>query len=206
MEFLKSIFENKALTYEEFTSLLKDNKEINIVNAANGEYVKKEDLETKNSELVAIKKQLKEANSTIQSYKEMDIESIKRSADEWKNKYETETQELNSKIQKQKYEFAAKEYLGNFKFINDRVKNSILNDFLEKEFKFEDNKFLGADDWINSLKENEPEVFKDINNTGNDPVFTNGFKNNPGKGQKLSLQDMMKAKNENPNMEINFNK
>lgn len=202
MEFLKSIFGEKALTYEELENLLKENKDINLVNAANGEYVKKELMEAKTAELDAIKNQLKEANTTIQSYKDMDIESIKASADQWKNKYETETQELKNNLAKQAYEFAAKEYLGGFEFLNSRVKDSVVKEFLEKGFKLEDNKFLGADDWIKNLKETEPEVFKSsVEEKG--PQFTKTMSKQPG-GKKLSLSEMMEAKNKNPEMDINI--
>lgn len=174
-------------------------KDIDLVDSS--KYVKKELFDTKETELKSTKTQLKEANTTIQSYKDMDIESIKASADQWKNKYETETQELNEKLKKQEYEFAAKEYLGNYDFLSERVKNSILKDFMDKDFKLEEGKFLGADDWIKNLNESEPELFKTV--SPNDPkiVFTNKTKID-NKGSKMSLTDMMKAKNENPEMDI----
>ena len=38
MEFLKSIFGDKALTYEELQTALKDNKEVKLVNLVDGKY------------------------------------------------------------------------------------------------------------------------------------------------------------------------
>lgn len=176
-------------------------KDIDLVDSS--KYVKKELFDSKETELKATKDQLKEANTTIQSYKDMDIENIKASADQWKNKYETETQELNDKLKKQAYEFAAKEYLGKYDFLSERVKNSILKDFMDKDFKLEEGKFLGADDWIKNLSENEPELFKDDDNPNSTIRFTKKTQIN-NKDQKMSLAEMMKAKNENPDMEIEF--
>lgn len=177
-------------------------KDIDLVDSS--KYVKKELFDTKETELNTTKTQLKEANTAIQSYKDMDIESIKKSADNWKNKYETDTKDLNDKLKKQQYEFAAKDFLGNYDFLSERVKNSILKEFMDKDFKLEDGKFLGAEDWVKNLNESEPELFKA---KSNDPkvVFTNKTKIDT-KDTKMSLADMMKAKNENPEMEISFNK
>ena len=50
MEFLKSLFEKGALTWEQFQQAAKDAK-FEVVNAAGGAYVPKADLDTKAQEL-----------------------------------------------------------------------------------------------------------------------------------------------------------
>ena len=56
-----------------------------------------QDLEKYKAENEGLKTQLSEANTQIQSFKEMDIDGIKASAEEWKTKYETDTKALNEK-------------------------------------------------------------------------------------------------------------
>lgn len=184
----------KEILGDSFNSLPDDIKtkynDIDLVDSS--KYVKKELFDSKETELKATKTQLKEANITIQSYKDMDIDSIQASADQWKNKYETETQELKDKLNNQKREFAAKDFLDKHNFASERVKKSVLKDFLEKDFKLENDNFLGADDWIKSLKESEPEIFKAQETTNNNNQL-GGFKiGNDGSEQQINSQVSMR--------------
>lgn len=52
----------------------------------------------------AIKRQLEEANKAIEDFKGMDIESIKKAADDWKKKAEDAKKEAESKIQDMKFD------------------------------------------------------------------------------------------------------
>ncbi|XZM35001.1 phage scaffolding protein [Clostridium perfringens] len=161
----------------------------------------------KETELNTTKSQLKEANKTIQSYKDMDIEAIRQSAEEYKTKYETETKELKDKLDAQKREFAAKEFLDKYDFASERVKKSVLKDFSEKDFKLENGNFLGAEDWMKTLAESEPEIFKTkANNETNTIHFTKTLNDgeNVGGTTKKTLSQLMAEKNANPDMEISF--
>jgi len=62
MEFLKSLFEKGALTWEQFQQAAKDAK-FEVVNAAGDAYVPKADLDTKAQELTT-------ANNTIKDLRE----------------------------------------------------------------------------------------------------------------------------------------
>ncbi|WWU65211.1 phage scaffolding protein [Clostridium baratii] len=168
-------------------------KNIDLVDSS--KYVKKEQFDAKETELETTKTQLKEANDTIQSYKDMDIESIKSSAEQWKDKYETETKELKDKLNTQKREFAAKDFLDKHNFASERVKKSVLKDFLDKEFKLENDNFLGADDWIKALKESEPEIFKTEETNNNQvPRFKIGYDGSEQQNNsQISMRDAIAA-------------
>ena len=73
MEFLKSLFEKGALTWEQFQQAAKDAK-FEVVNAAGGAYVPKADLDTKAQELTT-------ANNTIKDLREAAKAWDGRSAD-----------------------------------------------------------------------------------------------------------------------------
>ena len=117
-EFLKALFGTnedgtpKALTFEQLQAALAENKEIKLVNLADGAYVAKEKFDAKVTELEGVQTQLKDANKQIQSYKDMDVEGIKKSVEDWETKYNTDTQALQQKLADQELEFAAKTYLG----------------------------------------------------------------------------------------------
>lgn len=137
-------------------------REKNAVNKVN------QDLEKYKAENEGLKTQLSEANTQIQSFKEMDIDGIKASAEEWKTKYETDTKALNEKIAAKDYDYAIKDYMSKFKFIDDDVKETVINKFKAKEFKLEEGKFLGADDYMKDYKENHKSLF--ISDEPQDPI------------------------------------
>ena len=100
-EFLKKLFgtpkdgeEPKAMTYAELEAAIDADKKIQVVDVKAGGYVSKEKLDAKITELDGVKQQLSDANTTIQSYKDMDIDGIKQSAKDWETKYTQETQKL----------------------------------------------------------------------------------------------------------------
>lgn len=125
------------------------------------------------------KKLLDDANTTIQSYKDMDVEGIKKSAEDWKTKYETDTAALNNKIAQQEYEHQADKYLNKYEFSSNLVRSAVLNQFKEKNFKLENDTFLGADDFMKQLQESEPGIFK-VSNPA--PGNTGGAGNHPRVG------------------------
>ena len=128
-------------------------REKNAVNKVN------QDLEKYKAENEGLKTQLSEANTQIQSFKEMDIDGIKASAEEWKTKYETDTKALNEKIAAKDYDYAIKDFMSQFKFIDDDVKETVINKFKAKEFKLEEGKFLGGEDFMKDYKENHKSLF-----------------------------------------------
>ena len=127
-----------------------------------------QDLEKYKEENEGLKTQLNDANNQINSFKEMDIDGIKASAEEWKTKYETDTKALNDKIASKDYDYAIKDYMSQFKFIDDDVKETVINKFRGKEFKLEEGKFLGADDFMKQYKEEHKSLF--VSDEPQDPI------------------------------------
>lgn len=118
-----------------------------------------------------LKTQIDNANKEIQSYKDMDIESIKKSADDWKTKYEE--MEANQKAEKEKSirEARTNAFFNDVKFASESAKAGVISQFNEKDFKYdeESQKFLGASEWLNDLKEKDAGAFmSDVAN----PKFT----------------------------------
>lgn len=102
MEFLKSIFGDKALTYAELEAALKDNKDVKLGNLASGQYVDKGKYEALETRANGLQAQLDDANKAISEFKKLDVEGIKKAAKDWETKYTTETQALNAKLEQQK--------------------------------------------------------------------------------------------------------
>lgn len=177
-EFLKKLFgtpkdgeEPKRMTYAELEAALDTDKKIQVVDLKAGGYVAKEKFDAKNTELEGVKQQLTDANTEIQSYKDMDIDGIKAKAAEWEQKYNTDTQALNDKLRKQELDHQMDRYLDSAGIKPGAMYRNFVRSAMEaKEFKFDGNKFVGADDYIKELKENPD--YKDafiVEKPDNDP-------------------------------------
>ena len=67
MEFLKSLFEKGALTWEQFQQAVKDAK-FEVVNASGGAYVPKADLDTKEQELTTANNTIKDLRAAAKAW------------------------------------------------------------------------------------------------------------------------------------------
>lgn len=101
-----------------------------------------------------LQKQLDDANNEIKSYKDMDIDSIKKSANDWETKYnELVANQKAEKEQSIKNE-RINEFFKDTKFSSEMAKAGVIAEFNRKDFKYdEDTKsFQGAKEWLDGLK------------------------------------------------------
>lgn len=167
-EFLKKLYgttkdgeQPKAMTYEELEAAIDGAKDIQVVDLKAGGYVAKDKLDGKITELDGVKKQLEDATKEIGSYKEMDIEGIKKSASEWETKYKEETKQLQQQIKDQQRQFAEEKFLSGYKFSDEFARAGVLAEFRSKEFKFDEKSgtFLGAEDYMKGIMESHKGAF-----------------------------------------------
>lgn len=161
-DFLKKLFgtpkegeEPKAMTYEELEAAIDADGNIKLADLSGGGYVSKEKYNAKVTELTGVKQQLTDANTEIQSYKDMDIEGIQKSAKEWEDKYNADTKALEDKLTAQEYSHAADMFMSKYQFTSKPAREGIMAEFNKKGFKLEDGKFLGAEDYMKNLMESE---------------------------------------------------
>lgn len=126
------------------------------------------ELTTENQNLTT---QINDANKEIQSYKDMDIDSIKKSAEDWKTKYEE--MEANQKAEKEKgiREERTNAFFNDVKFASNAAKEGVIAEFNKKDFKYDEEtqKFQGASEWLEELKKNDAGSF--VSDVAN-PKFT----------------------------------
>ena len=94
-----------------------------------------------------LKTQLSDANATIQSYKDMDIDGIKQSAADWETKYNTDTQALKDQLESTKYGYAVENAVGNLKFTSESAKKAFLAELTAKKLPIQEGKLLGLEDF-----------------------------------------------------------
>lgn len=138
-------------------------KQARFVDLAEGGYISKEKYLALKTKSDGLEEQLKNASTEIQSYKDMDVEGIKKKAQEWEEKYKTDTETLQKQIEEQGYDFEAERYIGKYKFSSELARKAALGEFREKKFQFQDGAFLGADDFMKQMKEANPAAFVEEN-------------------------------------------
>lgn len=165
LEFLKDLFgtgENGqpgALTYDQLEAAVTKDKKLNIVNLAAGGYVPQATYDASQTELAGVKDQLTEANKTIKSYKDMDIDTIKQSAADWETKYNTDTKALQDKLTAQERSHKQELYFTGVKFASKAAKTGVIADFEKQNFELKDGVFVGADSWLAQMKKDDPASF-----------------------------------------------
>lgn len=215
-DFLKKLFAEGTLTFDQFVEALNGDKTIKLVNLSDGGYVAKDKYDNKvrelTTELTGVKEQLASANTTIQSYKDMDIEGIKKSASDWEKKYKDDTDALTKKLEQQAYDHKADLFMSGYTFTSAAAKSGIRALFDQQKFVLgEDGVFKGAKEWMDT------QIGSDDNKgafviaapaeppapSNTPPMFA---PTQPPKGptKHRSLTQMMQERNANPNAPITF--
>ena len=193
-DYLKALFgtdENgnpAALTFEQLEQAIAANKELKLVNLADGGYVSKDKFDAKETELTGVKQQLATANTTIQSYKDMDIDGIKAKAGEWETKYNTDTQALKDQLAATEYGFAVKEAVAGLKFSSESAKKAFVADLAAKKLPFQEGKLLGLEDFAKTYKETDPDAFLQENDDKTPVVTRGGGGGGPALGADAALR------------------
>ena len=97
----------------------------------------------------------------------MDVEGIKKAADEFKAKYEqsaaeakTKEEEFNKRLEEQQYDFKLNEYVNGQKFTSEFAKKAYLEELKAQGFKLDaDGNFLGANEYTEKFKAANQGVF-----------------------------------------------
>lgn len=159
-EYLKDLFGDGSLSFAQFTEKLGGaGDKVKLVNLKDGGYVGKDKFDAMQTERDGLKIQLETANTTIQSYKDMDIDGIKQSAKDWETKYNTETQKLRDKLADMEYSRTVETAVSGLKFTSAAAKKAFMADLTAKKLTAQDGKLLGLDDFVSAYKQNDPSAF-----------------------------------------------
>lgn len=171
MEFLKDVFGDNSLTYDDFAKAV-EGKNIKLANLASGDYVSKQKY---NDDITAKDTQINTLNDTIKT-RDTDIATIKNQLKEagvdkdklttlendlttLQGKYDTDTKAFKKQIENQAYEFAVKEFANSKKFTSNAAKRDFINSMIAKQLKIEDGKIIGADDFVNMYTKENADAF-----------------------------------------------
>jgi hypothetical protein len=117
----------------------------------------KTQINTKNEELKTAREQLGEANETINGFKAMDIESIKKAADDWKQKAEKAESDAAAKISQIQFDSLLESTLSTAKAKNAKAVKALLD---MEGLKLDDGKIIGLDDQLAKIKAENDYLFE----------------------------------------------
>lgn len=174
-EFLKKLFgtvdgQPEALTYEQLEEKIKGDKNLKIVNLADGGYVAEDKFRAKETELTGVKQQLTDANTTIQSLKDKGADVDKVTKD-WEDKYNKDTQDLKDKLTAQERSHQTDMFLSGYKYTSKAAQVGIRAEFEKKNYALENGQFgADANAYMKALMESDDYkgafVIEDNNNGG----------------------------------------
>jgi predicted nucleic acid-binding Zn-ribbon protein len=125
------------------TELRKTYKHINEVAKIN------EKLETAQSSLEA-------ANKEIEGFKGLDIEGVKKAAEDWESKYNKLQEDSAVKIADMEYSSVLKDSLANEKFSSTYARDGIMAEIRAKNLPIENGQIMGLSDMLKTIREAQP--------------------------------------------------
>lgn len=167
-----------------------DDETINTIMAEYGKLITKD-----KEKITELTKQIDDANKEIQSYQDMDIDSIKKSANEWEDKYNKLIENQKAEKEKSIREERTNAFFNDVKFSSEMAKAGVLAKFNEKNFQYDEetNKFLGAKEWLDELKASDSNSFmSDVAN----PSFSTSPSNPKNDSSLDSLKEAFGLTNE----------
>lgn len=148
-------------------------------------FVSKGDFNTKNEELKSTQALLETANTTIQGYKDLDIEGIQKSAADWETKYNTDTKALKDQLAATQYGYAVEQTVSGLEFTSESAKKAFVADLTAKKLPYENGKLLGFDDYRKAYAEADPGAFAPEKPA---PTFTMGGESKTQVGSDVSMR------------------
>lgn len=114
-----------------------------------------EEYNTLQKQLDDARANLKETAEKLTSFEKMDVESIRKSAADWKQKFE--------QSEKERADFAYKTKLGQFvkglHLKNDVYEKFVTDLLTEKNLQFDGDKLIGGDDIVKAFRESHEDAF-----------------------------------------------
>lgn len=205
MEFLKAILGDK---YTEFETVINSynalpenkDKQIKIANLGSGEYVDAEKYNRTVLERDNYKLSLDTANKALEGFKDIDVDKLQGEITKLKEDLSKKDTEYQTKISEMEYAKELDRFFSGYKFTSELARKAAMNEFKAKEFKLENGKFLGGEDYMKELMQSNPTAFE-TEEGEKPPVIVKPTK--PHKpGEKMTLMEAMKYKNEHPEVDI----
>lgn len=151
------------------------------------------------------KKRAEDAEGTLEGLEGKDFDAIQKERDEWKQKAENAEIEYKKNLHNRDYSDAVKEHVESLTFTSESAKKAYIADLTAADLTMKDGKIYGLSDFHASYLKSDPSAFvteEQQKANGNMAAFTTQMGSQPTPGTKVTPEQLMKMKNENPNLDI----
>lgn len=150
MEFLKTIFGDAALTYDQLAEKLAGSKEVKLANLADGAYVSKEKFAAEAQKVEAANETIRRLQETVKKFDGVDAEKLKGDFEALQEKY-------NADIARMALDKALDVALLSNKARDVKAVRALLDD---DKIKLDGNTLTGLDEQLEALKKSHDYMFE----------------------------------------------
>lgn len=149
----------------------------------------------------SLETQVNDANTEIQKFKDMDIDGIKKAADDWKETAEKAKADANKQISEMKFDYALTAALTGAKAKNVKAVKALLD---MEGLKLNDDKIIGLDEQLSQIKADNDYLFESDTPA---PTFVKGTNGGSGgisgkKPNEMTYTELCDYMAQNPGAEI----
>ena len=195
-EFLKSL----NLSQEVIDKIMAENgKDIAVEQKKAEKVIQERDSYKLNAE--SLETQVNDANTEIQKFKDMDIDGIKKAADDWKETAEKAKADADKQISQMKFDYALSAALTGAKAKNAKAVKALLD---MDGLKFNDGKIVGLDEQLAQIKADNDYLFESDEPAPEFVKGTNGGSGSVGgkKPSEMTYTELCDYMAQNPGAEI----
>lgn len=149
----------------------------------------------------SLETQVNDANTEIQKFKDMDIDGIKKAADDWKETAEKAKADADKQISQMKFDYALSAALTGAKAKNTKAVKALLD---MDGLKFNDGKIVGLDEQLAQIKTDNDYLFESDEPAPQFVKGTNGGSGSVGgkKPSEMTYTELCDYMAQNPGAEI----
>ena len=149
----------------------------------------------------SLETQVNDANTEIQKFKDMDIDGIKKAADDWKETAEKAKADADKQISQMKFDYALSVALTGAKAKNAKAVKALLD---MDGLKFNDGKIVGLDEQLAQIKADNDYLFESDEPAPEFVKGTNGGSGSVGgkKPSEMTYTELCDYMAQNPGAEI----
>ena len=150
------------------------------------------------------KEQLDTATETLKGFDGIKPEELQAEVEKYKKKAEEQEETFKKELEKRDFSDALDKAIGDYKFSSEYAKKSVVEEIKAAGLKLVDGKIIGLNDMIETIKGKDASAFVDEAKDKleqNKAKFTKQTQQSKD-GTKISMSELMKMKNENPDMDI----
>lgn len=181
------------MTNEFLRGLNLEEETIQKIQAENGKDINaaKQKLQTQidalNSNVTDLQSQIAERDNNISTIQQQlseaqgsktKLNELQENLTNLQTQYANDKTAWQDKLNKQQYEFLAKETLNGIKFTSNAAKENFYKNLIEKNLPVENQKLLGFDDYLSAIKESDPGAFVVEDNNNPPPAHFSNPNNN----------------------------